>query len=108
MSASLVFTIEKSSDEEVGYAVEFLPKDPKAPSFVLASGVVTAFDSDNQDVTSTIVETSVTSVSGSRLSFRLKAGVNEEVYLIKAVATMDDGEIRSAWGTMVVIDPSIA
>lgn len=106
MSDSLEFEIRKSSDIKRSFAIEFIPKDPKAPDYVLASGVVTAFDGDTE-VTNTVIDSSATSVSGNKLTFRVQAGENNKVYLVKATGTMDNGDIESAWGTLIIVDPSV-
>lgn len=106
MSDSLEFEIRKSSDIKRSFAIEFIPKDPKAPDYVLASGVVTAFDGET-DVTASVIDTAVTSVSGNKLTFRVQAGQNNKVYLVKVTGTMNNGDVESAWGTLIIVDPSV-
>lgn len=105
MSDKLEFEIRKSSDIVRDFTLEFITKDPTAAAYVIASGSIKAFDGATE-VTNDVIHDTNGVVSGNKLTFRVKGGTNGKVYLIKAKATMNDGQEESAWGTLIIVDPT--
>ncbi len=107
MSFSRVFTIEKSSDEEFDFTVEVVIKDPAATALDFSSATISAIDdSDSSDATSDVINLTRTSVSGNKITFGVKGGVSGSSYLIKAQGDNGDSQKPSAWGTLIVNDPT--
>jgi hypothetical protein len=103
MSYALLFEIQKSSDENITKTVQF---DDGSPNPAVSSVSVKAFDANNADVSSTVIDATGTIFSDSRLYFRVKAGASGARYLLKIAATMASGDKLVAYGELKINDPS--
>ena len=84
--------IFKQVDEQVTYAFEF--KNRLAFGAVLSSGTVAATDtSDSSDVTSTLLSSATSTISGTQARFRIIAGTAGRTYRITMKATLDNGDL---------------
>jgi hypothetical protein len=63
------------------------------PGAELASGTVTAYDQNNQNVSGSVLGSTSASVSGTQAIVEVKAGNDGDRITIKFVMTMNDGQI---------------
>ncbi len=105
MSYRREFTIEKSPAETRTFTLPFETEDPTLLDPVLSEVVVTAQDDfTGNDVTSVILDDSVTSFAGKEATFRVRNGVSGRNYKISVAVRLADGDIWIADGTLKVSD----
>jgi hypothetical protein len=103
MSYRREFTIEKSPGEVRTFTVQFETEDPTLPDPILIGAVVTAQDdADGSDTSSIVLDGGATAFEGKEVTFRVHQGISGKRYKISVVATLTNGDVWIADGTLKV------
>lgn len=106
MSAEIVFRLRQSSDEKKLFGVRYRKKELEEAEYTVTAVTITATDEDEVDVSATILDGNYDGFDDNKAFFMTEyppAGT----YLIKVTSTMSDGSELSAWGLLIVVDPTI-
>lgn len=105
MSAIIEFNYQCGTDEKETRTTYFDTKDSSLADYVLTSGLVRAYSQSGADVTSTVIDSAYTTVSGNKVIWRNKLSPKGK-YKIKVSGTFSspNGDVLVSTGYLTVKD----